>query len=121
MFNFDNYATSALQSGKIDSSINRGNAPYIFRLGGENYHSIGSFLPANRSQPKFSQLYIYDTENENSNRLRCFGGEKHQSTSTNNDIIEDFKMMLDSNNVLVSSYRMRYHCLNEIGISTMYQ
>ncbi|CAH1419075.1 unnamed protein product [Lactuca virosa] len=24
--------------GKVDLSINRGNAPYIFRLGGQNYH-----------------------------------------------------------------------------------
>ncbi|CAH1445279.1 unnamed protein product [Lactuca virosa] len=33
-------------------------------------------------------------------------GEKHQSTSIDNDITEDLKLMLDSNNVLVSSYRM---------------
>ncbi|XP_052622302.1 uncharacterized protein LOC111911148 [Lactuca sativa] len=92
--------------GKIDYSINRGNAPYIFRLGGQNYHSIGSLLPPNGSQPKFSQLYIYDTENAISNRQTCFGGEKHQSTSIDNDIIQDLKVMLDSNNVLVSSYRM---------------
>ncbi|CAH1417943.1 unnamed protein product [Lactuca virosa] len=59
--------------GKIDTSINRGNAPYIFRLGGQNYHSIGSLLPAKGSEPKFSQLYIYDTENEISNRQRCIG------------------------------------------------
>ena len=58
--------------GKIDSSINRGNAPYIFRLGGQNYHSIGSLLPAKGSEPKFSQLYIYDTDNEITNRQRCF-------------------------------------------------
>nr|KAJ0228155.1 hypothetical protein LSAT_V11C100011050 [Lactuca sativa] len=74
--------------GKIDSSINRGNAPYIFRLGGQNYHSIGSLLPAKGSEPKFSH------------------GEKDQSTSTDSDIIEDIKVMLDSNNVLVRSYRM---------------
>ncbi|CAH1435801.1 unnamed protein product [Lactuca virosa] len=81
--------------GKIDSSINRGNAPYIFRLGGQNYHSIGSLLPPDGSQPKFSQLYIYDTDNENSNRQRCFGGEKHQSTLIDNDIIEDLKLIRD--------------------------
>nr|KAJ0194409.1 hypothetical protein LSAT_V11C800408160 [Lactuca sativa] len=33
-------------------------------------------------------------------------GEKDQSTSTDSDIIEDIKVMLDSNNVLVRSYRM---------------
>nr|KAJ0204953.1 hypothetical protein LSAT_V11C500241710 [Lactuca sativa] len=74
--------------GKIDSSINRGNAPYIFRLCGQNYHSIGSLLPAKGSEPKFSR------------------GEKDQSISTDSDIVEDIKVMLDSNNVLVRSYRM---------------
>nr|KAJ0220248.1 hypothetical protein LSAT_V11C200059400 [Lactuca sativa] len=98
--------------GKIDSSINRGNARYIFRLDGQNYHSIGSLLPAKGSQPKFSQLYIDDTKNENSNRQRCFSGEMRQSTSIDNYIIEDLKVMLDSNNFLVRSYRM----LRIIGI-----
>lgn len=59
--------------GKIDSSINKGKGPYIFRLSGENYHSIGSLLPDDGLKPKFSQLYIYDTENEVSNRQNSFG------------------------------------------------
>nr|KAJ0223839.1 hypothetical protein LSAT_V11C200065090 [Lactuca sativa] len=46
-------------------------------------------------------------ENEISNRQRCYGGEKDQSTSIDSDIIEDITVMLDSNNVLVRSYRMR--------------
>ena len=63
--------------GKIDSSINRGNAPYIFRLSGQNYHSIGSLLPERGLKPKFSQLYIYDTDNEIANRRTCFGYTFH--------------------------------------------
>jgi hypothetical protein len=58
--------------GKIDSSINRGNAPFVFRLSGQNYHSIGSLLPESGAKPRFSQLYIYDTDNEVSNRHSCF-------------------------------------------------
>nr|KAJ0189747.1 hypothetical protein LSAT_V11C800411720 [Lactuca sativa] len=58
-------------SMKVDSSINKGNTPYIFRLNGQNYHSIGSLLPSNGCQPRFSQLCIYDTENETSNRQKC--------------------------------------------------
>ncbi|CAH1433231.1 unnamed protein product [Lactuca virosa] len=96
--------------GKVDSSINRGNASYIFRLSGQNYHSIGSLLPSNGCQPRFSQLYIYDTENETSNRQKCLWGSNHPSTSTddstNIQIIEDLKLMLDSNNELVKCYRM---------------
>jgi len=59
--------------GKIDKSINRGNAPFIFRLHGQNFHSMGSLLPEDGCRPKFSQLYIYDTENETLNRQTCLG------------------------------------------------
>nr|KAJ0186312.1 hypothetical protein LSAT_V11C900478610 [Lactuca sativa] len=70
--------------GKIDTSINRGNTPYIFRFGGQNYHSIGSLLPAKESEPKFSQTKF----------------------QIDRDAL-DIKVMLDSNNVLVKSYRMK--------------
>ena len=58
--------------GKVDDKINRqGRAPYVFRLHGQTYHSIGSLLPESGAPPKFAQLYIYDTENENDNRARA--------------------------------------------------
>ncbi|KAJ9541778.1 hypothetical protein OSB04_028284 [Centaurea solstitialis] len=53
---------------RVDSSINRGNAPYIYSLGSQNYHRMCSLLPPSGSKPKFSQLYIYDTEHDVSNR-----------------------------------------------------
>ncbi|KAL3625905.1 hypothetical protein CASFOL_030434 [Castilleja foliolosa] len=54
--------------GKIDHDINKGSGPRIFRLNGQNYHMIGSLIPEDSSTPKFAQMYIYDTENEVSNR-----------------------------------------------------
>ncbi|KAI3737814.1 hypothetical protein L2E82_27827 [Cichorium intybus] len=102
--------------GKVDSSINKGKAPYIFRLSGQNFHRLGSLLPQNGSKPKFSQLYIYDTENENSNRQTTFGGSKKPSTSTTDSydlhIIQDLKVILDSNNELVKSFRMVRDCIH---------
>ncbi|XP_076949475.1 uncharacterized protein LOC143622122 [Bidens hawaiensis] len=96
--------------GKVDSSINRGNASFIFRLSGQNYHSMGSLLPKDGSKLKFSQLYIYYTENEISNRQSVFGDTNKASTSTSRDsdlqLIQYIKNMLDSNNVLVQTYRM---------------
>lgn len=59
--------------GKIDGSVNEGGGPYVFRLHGQNYHSHGSLLPSEGSGPKFAQLYIYDTENEESNRINAIG------------------------------------------------
>ncbi|CAH1418620.1 unnamed protein product [Lactuca virosa] len=102
---------------KVDSSINTGNAPYIFRLSGQNYHSMGSLLPTGGSRPKFCQLYIYDTDNEISNRSTSISGPTIASTSSSRSydlqIIEFLKVMLDSNNALVKSYRMVRDSLHE--------
>lgn len=57
--------------GKIDHKINSGRAPYVYRMCGQNYHLHGSLLPQEGDQPKFSQLYIYDTENEANNRINA--------------------------------------------------
>lgn len=57
--------------GKIDSSINQGRGPYVFRLHGQNYHRMGSLLPVYGEAPKFSQLYIHETVNEVANRKRA--------------------------------------------------
>ncbi|XP_052619873.1 uncharacterized protein LOC111878714 [Lactuca sativa] len=103
--------------GKVDASINSGKAPFIFRLGGQNYHRIGSLLPSNGAKPKFSQLYIYDTDNEESNRQTIFGRQQDASTSTGDSvdlqIIHDLKVMLDSNNVLVQTYRIVRDCFHD--------
>ncbi|KAK9666387.1 hypothetical protein RND81_14G181400 [Saponaria officinalis] len=88
-------------SGRIDRSVNRGRSPYSFKLHGQNYYSIGSLLPTDGSAPKFTQLYIYDTDDEVSNRkhaisLRAF----------NDDIINKLKEMLDAHNSLTKAFRM---------------
>lgn len=55
--------------GRIDRDINNGRGPYVYRMGGQNVHRIGSVLPKDGFPPKFAQLYIYDTENEIGNRV----------------------------------------------------
>jgi hypothetical protein len=55
--------------GKTHKTNNDGKAPPIFVMNGENYHRIGSLLPTTGNQPKFAQLYIYDTDNEIKNRM----------------------------------------------------
>ncbi|KAK9053943.1 hypothetical protein SSX86_025018 [Deinandra increscens subsp. villosa] len=91
--------------GKVDNSINKGGAPFVFRLSGQNYHTIGTLLPKEGEPPRFSQLYIYDTENEVTNRQQAI--ESNSSSETIDlEIIEQLKSMLDRDNVLVKSYRM---------------
>ncbi|KAL3621251.1 hypothetical protein CASFOL_036163 [Castilleja foliolosa] len=44
--------------GKIDRSVNKGNAPPVFKLYGQNYQLIGGLIPTDGEQPKFAQVYI---------------------------------------------------------------
>ncbi|XP_021995353.2 uncharacterized protein LOC110892502 [Helianthus annuus] len=93
----------------VDHKINKGNAPFIYRISGQNYHCIGSLRPSNGQHPKFSQLYIYDTENEITNRQTVFSDPTQPSSSTDKDvdvqIIEYLRDLLDSQNMLVQTYR----------------
>lgn len=65
MFSFTSMA------GKVDATVNNGGGPYVFRIHGQNYHIMGNLFPIDSLTPKFSQLYIYDTENEVANRLQA--------------------------------------------------
>lgn len=56
--------------GKVDHAINSGKAPYVYRLNGQNHHVFGTLIPDEGDDPKFCQLYVYDTENEVQNRVR---------------------------------------------------
>lgn len=56
--------------GKVLTSINDGGGPPQFILSGQNFHRIGSLIPREGQPPKFAQLYIYDTQNENANRIK---------------------------------------------------
>ncbi|XP_038706450.1 uncharacterized protein LOC120001991 [Tripterygium wilfordii] len=91
--------------GKIDRTINNGDAPYIFRLNGQNHHRIGSLLPLNGERPQFAQLYIYDTENEVANRMAVLGDSSKESQIDSNVVSELIKMF-DSINTLVKIFRM---------------
>ncbi|XP_021985604.1 uncharacterized protein LOC110881748 [Helianthus annuus] len=103
--------------GKVDPTVNRGNGPFCYRISGENYHSIGSLLPENANKPKFCQLYIYDTENEVSNRESIFSRSKESPTSSSasvdRQLIQHIKSVLDSDNVLVKVYRMVRDCFHD--------
>nr|GEZ24267.1 putative PIF1 DNA helicase/replication protein A1-like protein [Tanacetum cinerariifolium] len=52
MFSFTSF------EAKIDNSINTGRAPYTFRINEQNYHRMGSLLPAEGMPSKFAQLYF---------------------------------------------------------------
>jgi hypothetical protein len=69
---YNNMFSFTSLGGKIQSKDDDRRGLPHFVLGGQNYHRIGSLIPGDGQSPKFAQLYIYDTENEISNRLSHF-------------------------------------------------
>ncbi|KAL8115814.1 hypothetical protein AgCh_022349 [Apium graveolens] len=96
------FAMSSI-GGQNDRSINRGGAPYCFKVKGINYHSMGSFVPLDGEIPKFCQLYIYDTEDEVRSRINAVKGGRD---AVDEDIVQSLLEMLDKHNHLVKGFRM---------------
>ncbi|XP_071738697.1 uncharacterized protein [Rutidosis leptorrhynchoides] len=106
---YNNMFSFTSMGGKIDKSVNNGRGPYVFRLSGQNCHLTGSLLPNDGCNPKFSQLYIYDTENEVHHRMnaaRIGGGVEKSNDSLDPELISEIKKVLDACNPYVISYIM---------------
>jgi hypothetical protein len=69
---YNNMFSFTSLGGKIESGDENGAGPPNFVVAGQNYHRLGSLLPSDGQPPKFAQLYIYDTQNEISNRMSHF-------------------------------------------------
>ena len=89
--------------GRMDHSINCGGAPYIYRLNGQNHHLFGSLIPNDGDDPKFCQLYIYDTSNEVSNRMKWINVRDGREVDA--AIVDGLMKMLDETNELVKQFR----------------
>ncbi|GJZ40062.1 reverse transcriptase domain-containing protein, partial [Tanacetum coccineum] len=75
----------------IDHSINTGRGPYTFRINGQSYHRIGSLLSVDGVQPRYAQLYFFDTENEIRNRMSAFVNNKTRHTVDQSIVPEAIK------------------------------
>ncbi|XP_019200247.1 PREDICTED: uncharacterized protein LOC109193874 [Ipomoea nil] len=110
---YNNMFCFTSMGGKIDKSVNKGGAPPIFRLSGQNYHLMGTLLPEQGKEPHFAQLYIYDTTNEKINRINAVRGSGEQD-DIHVEIVNVIQKDLDENNVLVKSFRM---AMSELDIN----
>lgn len=90
----------------IDRSLNDGRGPPIFKVSGQVHHRIGSLLPPDGSPPKFLQLYIYDTANEISNRMRALRPTETTDEPLDSSITQSLIHMLDQYNPFARSFRM---------------
>ncbi|KAL3622578.1 hypothetical protein CASFOL_033989 [Castilleja foliolosa] len=88
---------------RIDEAVNDGRGPYVFKVSGQVSHWIGSLCPVGNEGPRFLQLYIYDTINEVSNRLRFF--ESSQRCSLSPAIVSSLIHTLNSCNEYVRLFK----------------
>ncbi|XP_028085778.1 uncharacterized protein LOC114286752 [Camellia sinensis] len=106
--------------GKVDHSVSDGRGPYAFRISGENYHRIGSLLPTPGEKPKFSQLYIYDTEHELQNRLDVIGQTSTNISGINLSILEGLQEMLNAVNPYVKIFRSTGDLLRDRNVLNLH-
>ncbi|XP_028766672.1 uncharacterized protein LOC114724484 [Neltuma alba] len=115
---YNNMFSFTSMGGKVDHAMNCGQGPYSFVLSGMNYHCIGSLLPPEGCKPVYSQLYIYDTENEVANRINAVS--KHQSHSDiDPTLVQIIKDILDDVNPFVQHYRFASEMINSRGRSDL--
>lgn len=88
----------------IDNAIKQGRGPYIYQLNSQNHHIFGSLIPDDGDTLKFCQLYIYDTANEVSNRLRWVNIV--DNIEVNVEVVEGLIRMWDELNKLCKEFCM---------------
>ncbi|KAK1393983.1 hypothetical protein POM88_013039 [Heracleum sosnowskyi] len=87
--------------GDVDNSVNSGRGPFVFRIRGHTYHSIGSLSPPPGCTPKFAQIYMYDAQEALQYRLQFSGRENALAAPT----ISSLSEMLERENTLVAIFK----------------
>ncbi|XP_068342953.1 uncharacterized protein [Pyrus communis] len=103
---------------KVDPSINKGRGPYVFKINGQVHHLMGSLLPPESDNPKFAQLYIYDTQNEVSNRIGCLN-RSEASEKLDQKVVSGLIKMLDECNEVVQLFRQARDRIDESSTSNL--
>ncbi|KAL6550068.1 hypothetical protein OROMI_020556 [Orobanche minor] len=97
------YAFTSMD-GIQDKTVNNGHGPYTYRLGGNNYHLLGSLLPKEGDSPKFSQLYMYCGEDETQERIDVVRSKSPATIDPS--IVDGLKSMIDAENPIAQNFRM---------------
>ncbi|MCH81093.1 ATP-dependent DNA helicase PIF1, partial [Trifolium medium] len=111
---YNNMFAFTSMGGQIEYGRNIGGGPPQFVITGQNYHRIGTLLPSEVHPPKFVQLYIYDTQNEISNRMSHFSPDDPASV-IDEHLVKELLHLMDCHNKLVKCFRMvrDYRLINE--------
>ncbi|XP_028060082.1 uncharacterized protein LOC114263697 [Camellia sinensis] len=83
----------------VDENLaTRTRSVYTFRAQGAIYHKIGSLLPNSSDRPRYLQLYVYDTDHENENRMS-------ENEELHLDLLDKIKNILNTHNPFVHTFR----------------
>ncbi|XP_058725711.1 uncharacterized protein LOC131597006 [Vicia villosa] len=94
---------------KFDTTYSKKGGPPTLRLHGQTCHRIGTLLPEIGDRPQYAQLYIYDTDNEVTNRMKCF----RDNTEIDENTVHNLKIMLDEFNIHAKFFRMARDVLDD--------
>lgn len=83
------------------SRVYRSVGPYVYRIFGVVYHQIGSLCPEDSEKAVFSQIYMYDRQQQLDERLNFPNGNDRLDV----EITESVSAMLDRENALVDIHR----------------
>lgn len=72
--------------------------PWTYKITGQVYHSLGPILPSQNQSPSFSQLYVYEPENELQNR-------KKRCTTMNDETLKLIQSVMHQHNPYVMQYK----------------
>ncbi|KAL3619058.1 hypothetical protein CASFOL_036628 [Castilleja foliolosa] len=100
---YNNMFSMTSLGAQIDDAVNDGWGPYVFKVSGQICHWIGSLCPPDNQRPRFLQMYIYDTNNEVSNRMRFFNSSDRNSLSE--AVVQNLSEMLGLCNEYVRLFR----------------
>ncbi|KAL3652113.1 hypothetical protein CASFOL_001794 [Castilleja foliolosa] len=112
---YNNMFSMTSFGARVDEAVNDGRGPYVFKVSGQVSHWIGSLCPPVAEAPRFLQLYIYDTVNEVSNRLRFFQGSQHSPLSPT--VVASISATLNSCNEYARLFRSAADLCAECGSS----
>ncbi|CAL1357031.1 unnamed protein product [Linum trigynum] len=87
---------------KLDRRVTNSSGPYSFVICGANYHHMGSLLPPEGRKARFSQLYVFDTDDEVGDRLSNFSST---NLALRPHIVDGLIKMFDQTNELVKTFR----------------
>ncbi|KAK1372495.1 hypothetical protein POM88_028688 [Heracleum sosnowskyi] len=97
----------------LDKDINNGGGPYVYRVHGVVYHQIGSLRPEDSDKAVFSQIYMYDNQQQLEERLNF----PKNDDKLDLEITESLSTMLHRENALVDIYRQVRDRFDELEIT----